>query len=235
MMQSRILRTFLIGVGTAGLLFIAALIIGGGGTDIELKIAGVEKPSSAAPAKVNLTEAAGASILAQLEPEGTPDGSGVTPREIAGDAFQAALASFEPEDLFPLIRTSDFKIAASYTAEDERVYLARLLTSLRDAGGVVPARKDNPSLLDFGAARAKYDKAMQELRSLAVPARLVEIQRDAMSIVGAQRSILAILENHGADPVQAYLAAETEAAVIDRIELLHDDISFHISRMGLSS
>lgn len=239
MIKSRILRIILFSVGTAGLLFVVALIIGGGDRNIALTVpaTGTPKTPVSAPPE-NISFLAAQTIANTFERTSLGQNNqpiAITPAIAADSALVTALLTFDPTDLAPLIRVRDLSLSGDTSRTAGRVYLTSLLPILRDAGGVIAASPTKPAELDFDSAIKAQTKALTELLALSVPKPLAEIQRSALTIIGTQRNILLALAQHETDPIQAYLAAETESIIIDQIDSLHADIADYLNSPVLSS
>jgi hypothetical protein len=229
MKQRRLISVLLLGLGAAGAFFAVAIIIGGGSNSVALQTPGFsEKKTTVQPATVNLTSAASEVVVGNMTTtqktakKTTPP----NPQTIANLALVTAMANFNPDDFVPTVQSSSFNITADASPESERRYLASLIQILRNTNISASSSAEHPN---FEAILAAYTQAEVKLTAVRVPITLVEMHRDALKLFGAQQNIIAVLKNHNADPIQAYLAAESEPMIVDRIQTLQADISTFLS------
>jgi hypothetical protein len=228
MTKSRIVR--ILGTAFAGtaILFTTALIIGGGPNTIPLEYpdtssAKADKSSAAAPE--NLTRRATEALIKEIGPVDLSKNTNTALKNITSTALNFTVKDFDAEEFFPLVPSSSFNISQDNSSSAKQAYIASLLTVIKKATVPIPVDPQDASKLNFAAAVALHENALAELSGLVVPKNLVELHRDAIKVMGAQKNILSVLQNHDADPLRALLASESEVLVLAHIETLYEDIA----------
>lgn len=220
MKRNRFLRIFIIVTTTLGVLFITALTIGGGYNLITVQLPVVDKLAEQPTPLINtnLTNIAGKQIVAELITSVKNDAPGgewnPNPDTIVKTALASVADSFDPEDIFPIVKSSSFIIDSDQSLKNQRAYFTKLLAILGTVNNI-----------PVDTAIDAHTKAISALYALPVPKALIEIHREAIVAIGAQKNIFTFLKASENDPLQAVLVAQSEPLVTERIQALYDEIA----------
>ncbi len=233
MIRNRFVRILVVGMCAAVALFIVLLVWGGGANSITLQHpAATQNNSPDQRVPQNLTVAVANSLVEKLTPLGrlSDDTNAELAQEKAiNSVIDESIKRFNPETFFPTVDEKALSVTADTSTRAGHAYIQTLAKILAVTGGAIPVDATDPAILDFTQPLAAYKTALAALYELPVPRPLLPIHRQAIGIIGAQHTILTALQDHTADPLQAFLAAQSEELVMNRIDALQIDISRYLT------
>ncbi len=133
----------------------------------------------------------------------------VNPDELVQKTLDKAFANVNLATLRPEVKTSDLTIVASSKPELDEVYfnsLNQIFTTYFPK--TLEVNWAEPAKTDFIAFDSAFNASIAELYQVKVPSALVPLHKDAISLLGALRSVFALIKNYERDPFQAALAIE---------------------------
>lgn len=134
-----------------------------------------------------------------------PPGS-LDPDKVVEEYIAEGIKNFSHQTLKPEIKTGDLKIIANTSSQLVENYLTSFENILETNFAGVSVPLNDYDSQEWDILQKTYDKTIAEFYNLPVPQNLVNVHRQEISLLMAQKKIFEYIRNYKNDPLQAWLA-----------------------------
>lgn len=239
--MSKLWKFFALGTSIGALTLLALLIVLGGKNKVTLSEE-INRSLTLIPETIqlpNLTEKLAnqvARTVVAKNPQGPTINGATLPSaaEIAAQTIESELKNFNPGDLWPIIEEKRLLIIEQPQDADRTSYFVALQKALSAERGVVLKTGEMPTKEAFLDASHRFKNAMAAAADIPTPRDLLDMQIQALEILGAQANCFELLANYEADPVKALLATETQKSITQETQDLSQKMVSYIQEHGLT-